>query len=814
MDNRPLAPSELRRACDASELGFASTAEIEPVDTLIGQDRAFSALAFGARIRQEGFNIFALGPSRSGRHGAIRQFLERKAAGEIVPDDWVYVNNFQAADRPTALRLPPGVGAKLKAAMAELIDDLSSAIPAMFESEDYRNRRKNIDDEFESAQESAFEQLRNKAQAQNIAILRTPMGFALAPLANGQIVKPETFNALPEAERKKIEQTIEALQEDLEATLRNVPSLEKQRRQKLRKLNSELAELVVGVSIKDIAAQFEGNAAIRPYLENVRGDLVANAEAFLRPKQEEEESAFGGAGRLMLKHPLFVRYAVNVLVSHSVDGDAAKAPVVFEERPALSNIFGRIDHRSMMGALVTDFTLIKPGALHKANGGYLVIDALRVLTEPFVWDALKRCLRKKKIEITTAADELGIATAETLVPDAIPLDIKVVLVGDRQLYYLLASLDSEFADLFKVQADFEDELKRTPEAMHDFARFVAAMVKREGLKHLTADAMARLIEEASRDAEDAERLSLRIGALADIVREAHFWALDKECPVIGKEHIERAIAERRRRSERIRDRALESITRKVLLVDSEGAKVGQVNGLSVISLGNFAFGKPSRITARVRMGAGKVVDIEREVELGGPLHTKGVLILSGYLASRFALGVPVSLWASLVFEQSYGGVDGDSASSAELYALLSALADVPIRQSLAVTGSVNQFGEVQAIGGVNEKIEGFFDICKARGLTGQQGVVIPQANRMHLMLRSDIVEAAAAGKFHVYAVSSIDEGLAILTGLPAGTRGPDGSFPPQSVNGRVEARLMEFAHARRAFGRASDTGEQPRGEMA
>ena len=808
----PLPTSALRKTCYASQLGFRSTAELEPVDDLIGQDRALSALAFGANMRQDGFNIFALGPARSGRHGAIRRFLERRAASEPVPDDWVYVNNFAAPDKPKAMRLPPGMGPRLKAAMAELVDDLSSAIPAMFDSEDYRNRRKGVDDDFEAAQEKAFEALREKAQAEDIAILRTPMGFALAPISGGQIVKPEIFNALPQAQRGEIEQKIERLQKFLEATLRDVPALEKERRQKIRKLNSELAELVVGLSIKDIASRFEGNESINAYLGEVRADLIENAELFLQPRQQEEESAFGGAAQLLTRHPLFARYALNVLVSHCSEGTLPEppcgAPVVFEEHPTLTNILGRIDHRAMMGALVTDFTMIKPGAIHKSNGGYLVVDALRVLTEPLVWDALKRCLRKKAVETTSAAEELGVSATETLSPDPIPLSIKVVLVGERQIYYLLASLDPEFEELFKVQADFDDVMERTPQATLSFAQLIATMVKRDGLMHLTSAAVARLVEEASREAEDAERLSLQIGTLADAVRESHFWATQRKQTKIDAEDVERAIKERRYRSERIRDRSLESISRKIQLVDTDGEMVGQINGLSVMSHGSLSFGKPSRITARVRMGSGKVIDIEREVELSGPIHSKGVLILSSYLASHFALESPMSLWASLVFEQSYGGVEGDSASAAELFALLSALAELPLRQSLAVTGSINQLGEVQAIGGVNEKIEGFFDLCNARGLAGKQGVLIPRANTIHLMLRPDVVEAAAQGRFHVYAIGSVGEGISLLTGREAGQRGADGAFPPDSVNGRVEARLRAFAAARQAFRRQGENGDK------
>jgi len=810
MNYRALAPQELRLICDPATLKFTSTAELEPIGGLIGQHRALTAIEFGAQIDHHGFNIFALGPTRSGRHGAIRKFLESKAAAEPVPDDWVYVNNFAAPDRPKAIRLPSGIGPKLKAAMAELIDDLSSAIPDMFESEDYRNRRKSIDDEFEMAQEKAFEELRKKGQEQEVTILRTPMGFALAPVSGGQVVKPEVFNALSQAEREAIEQKILLLQGDLERILKNVPVLEKERRKRIRKLNADLAELVVGLSISEIAGRFVGNEDIKAYLSEVRADLISNAELFLRPQQEEDEHPFDVTSHPGPRHPLFNRYAVNVLVTHCPDGaevaPACGAPVVSEEHPTLGKVFGRIDHRSMMGALVTDFSMVKAGALHRANGGYLILDALRVLMEPFVWEALKRCLRNRKVEITSAAEELSFITTTSLLPDSIPLSMKVILVGERILYYLLASLDPEFEDLFKVQADFEDVTERSPESVGLFARLMGSVAKQEGLLPLSPQAVARLVEQAAREAEDAERLSLRVGVLADILREAHFRAQKEKHELIGVDDIDRTIDERRFRSERIRDRSLEAITRKTMLIDTDGEAVGQINGLSVLSLGTLAFGKPTRITARVRVGTGKVVDIEREVELGGPLHSKGVLILSSFLASHYALSSPMSLWASLVFEQSYGGVEGDSASSAELYALLSALADVPIRQSLAVTGSVNQLGQIQAIGGVNEKIEGFFDVCRLRGLTGKQGVLIPESNRKHLMLRRDIVEAAREQKFHIYAVSTIDEGIALLTGLEAGARAADGRFPDGTINARVEAKLSQFAEMRKSFGRAVSEG--------
>jgi predicted ATP-dependent protease len=807
---KPLAADALRRRCDPALLKFKSTAELEPIGELVGQKRAIGAIEFGARIAQAGFNIFALGPSRSGRHLAVRRLLEEKAAAEPVPDDWVYVNNFAAPDRPKAMRLPSSAGLKLKAGMTELIDDLSSAIPAIFESEDYRNRRKAIDDGFETEQEKAFDGLRRKGEAQSIAILRTPMGFALAPLSGGQVVKPDVFNALPEAERDAVAKKIEALQEELEIILRNVPRLEKDRRDKIRKLNAELAEIAVGQSIGEIAARFADNQDIKAYLAAVHGDLIGNIELF----QAAAATTSGPSMRQPAPTagtPALSRYAVNVLVTHCTDpavpGPPCGAPVVSEEHPTLANVAGRIDHRSLMGALVTDFTMIKAGAMHRANGGYLIVDARKVLTEPFVWEALKRALHNRKISITTAADELGLMTTVSLAPDPIPLAIKVVLVGERLLYYLLSALDPEFDDLFKVQADFEDVTERSPETVQLFARLMGSIARREDLLPLTPEAVARLVDESAREAEDAERLSLRVGILADVLREAHFWAQAEKHEAIAGADVDRAISARRYRGERLRERSLEAVTRDIVLVDTAGEAVGQINGLSVLSTGALSFGRPTRITARVRMGSGKVVDIEREVELGGPLHTKGVLILSSFLASRYALSAPMSLWASLVFEQSYGGVEGDSASSAELYALLSALADAPIRQWLAVTGSVNQMGQVQAIGGVNEKIEGFRCVQGAR-LTAQ-GVMMPSST-WGPMLRPDVVEAAAAGTFRIHAVATVDEGIELLTGIAAGRRGGDGKFPDGTINARVETKLMQFAETRKAFGRAGEGNEERR----
>ncbi len=541
------------------------------------------------------------------------------------------------------------------------------------------------------------------------------------------------------------------------------------------------------------------------HFADVERDLIENVGLFLQNEGEEKASAFLDVSETDLSQTEFQRYSVNIIVAN---GTRSSAPVIFEEHPTLGNLLGRIEHLSQMGALVTNFSLIKPGALHQANGGYIVLDARKVLSEPFAWDALKRALRGSAIRIESAADQFGLGTTVTLDPEPIPLDVKVVLIGERHLYDLLFQLDPDFSELFKVEADFEDRWERSIQNEQHTTRLFASIIKSEKLLPLDASGAAAMVEEAARLADDAERLSLQVGQLKDLLQEADFWAEDAGHTAIGHNDVDRAIRERIRRHDQVRKRVFEAIERDTLLISTDGTTVGQVNGLAVTGHGGFIFGRPSRITARVRMGSGKVIDIEREVELGGPLHSKGVMILASYLHANFALDLPVSLWASLVFEQSYGGVDGDSASSAELYALLSALSEIPIKQSLAVTGSVNQLGHVQAIGGVNEKTEGFFDICQSRGLTGEQGVLIPTANVKNLMLRKDVVEAAKMGNFHIYPVKTIDEGIEILTDKAAGQRGPTGRYEPDTINNLVDQKLRAFAEARRAFAKNNkDDGE-------
>jgi lon-related putative ATP-dependent protease len=790
---RPLPASELRRVVSPGSLGFKTTDELVPITGLIGQERALKAIQFGVGIRSYDFNMFVLGPPASGKTTAVKAHLGPKAAEAPPPPDWVYVYNFENPNRPKALQLPSRRAKTLAKGLVAALDELRGVLPARFESEDYQARRRAIDEQFRSGNEEALEALSKKAQGQNIALLRTPTGFAMAPMHEGKVVKPEVFNALPEGMRRDVETKIGALEKELAAILERLPKADKKRRQQLSELNEEIATSAVRDAVMELHAAFSDLPDAASYLEAAAHDMVRNVALFLATG--EEENALVRRPADSAQDPRFRRYLINVMAAN---GDTtAGAPVIEENNPTYGNVVGRIEHLAQMGTLVTDFLLIKPGALHRANGGYLLVDARRLLLSPFAWEALKRAIKSREIRIEQPTEVSGLISTQTLDPEPIPLDVKVVLFGDRELYYLLAAHDPDFPRFFKVQADFDDTIARSSENDNAYGRLLASVVKEYGLKPLDAAAVARVIDEGARLADDREKLSIELGRLSDIVREADYWSSQAGRKITGRPDVARAIEEHIQRADRLRDRAQESIARGIVLVDTEGAAVGRINGLSVLQLGSFSFGRPSRITARVRLGSGRVTDIEREAKLGGPLHSKGVMILWGFLAGRYALDARLALAATLVFEQSYGGVDGDSASSAELYALLSALSEVPIKQSLAVTGSVNQQGEVQAIGGVNEKIEGFYDVCRGRRLDGEQGVLIPKSNVQHLMLREDVVEAVKNGQFSIYAVSTIDEGIEVLTGVKAGERGADGTFPTGSINRLVENKLKSYAERSR-----------------
>ncbi|MBW8269285.1 Lon protease family protein [Caldovatus aquaticus] len=806
-----LPAERLYRPADLSALAFTTTAELEPLQGLAGQARAREAVRLGTQIAADGFNIFAVGPGAARVGEALRELLREAAARRPAPPDWVYVNNFAVPHRPVALALPAGRAPALRAALSGLIDELRAALPALFESEDYQRRRSAIEASFQGEAERRFAALGEKAAAKGVAILRTPMGFAVAPAREGKVVPPDEFAAWPPERQAEMRAAIEEIEKDLEETLRGIPRIEKERRDAVRALDRETAKLAIDQAIEEAKAPFADLPRVLEHLEAVRADLLDHAPLFL------EAQALPPDGGMPVGLPAgprsmspFDRYDVNVLVTRPAE---AGAPVIEELHPTLGNLVGRVEHIPVQGALITNFRLIKPGSLHRANGGTILIDARALLMEPFSWAALKRALLQRRITIEDVAQHIGLTSTVSLEPDPIPLDVKVVLVGERLLHYLLAALDPDLDRHFKIVADFDDEAARSPESEAMLARMIGTIAREEGLRPLDRGAAARAVEHAARLAEDAERLTLLTERLRDLVVEADHWAGLAGRAAIAREDVERTIAEQRRRLARVHELAREAILRDIALIATTGSRVGQVNGLSVITIGGQAFGRPTRITARVRPGSGRIVDIEREVALGGPLHAKGVLILTGFLSGRYALDAPMSLYASLVFEQSYGGVEGDSASCAELLALLSALSGLPLRQDLAVTGSVNQHGDVQAIGGVNEKIEGFFEVCRARGLTGTQGVVIPHANVQHLMLHADVVEACAAGRFAIYPVRRIDEAAALLTGRPAGVRGPDGAYPEGSVNRLVEERLRRFAAARRAMheGAAAEAGPEEGG---
>ncbi len=784
----PLPSDRLRHRCDPAVFPFATTLDARGEDAPLGQEQALEAVRFGIGIRRAGYNLFVLGPPGLGKHTLVRRLLDERADGEPVPDEWAYVQCFATPYTPRALRLPPGRAAALAKDMDQLVDELKSAIPAAFESDAYRARLEEIEHSSRERQENAFKALGSDAEKEGVALLQTPNGFAFGPMKEGEVIGPDDYEQLPDAEKKRLEAAVAGFQERLQKIIRQIPQWRREHRERVKALEAEVGAAAVGQWVDGVKERHADLPAVTAYLDAVRDDVLAHLDTFRKPAEAPSPPFADG-------EDFFRRYKVNVLVGR---GEATGAPVVFEDNPTHGNLIGRVEHLPQWGALVTDFTLIKPGALHRANGGYLLLDAREVLLQPFAWEALKRALRAREVRVESLGQALSLISTVSLEPEPIPLDVKVVLFGDRTLYYLLSDQDPDFPELFKVAADFEEEMPRTPEAAGRYAALVATLVRAEGLLPFGRDAVARLLEEASREAEDAERLSTRTAGLADLLRESDFLAREAGREAVSGEDVREAVAARVRRADRLRRRYQEEMLRGTVLMDTDGERVGQVNGLVVYDLGSFAFGQPSRITATTRMGEGDVVNIEREVELSGPIHSKGVLILSAFLAQRYARERALSLSATLAFEQSYGEVDGDSASVAELAALLSSLAEVPVRQSLAVTGSINQHGEVQAIGGVNEKIEGFFDLCRERGLTGEQGVVIPAANVKHLMLRDDVVEAAARGDFHVWAVTSVDEALTLLTGLPAGEIGPDGQAPQGSLNAAVIARLEEFERLRHA----------------
>ena len=791
-----LPPEVLYTACDPAALRFASTEELPDLDAAQIHGRAVEAMHLGLDMPHAGYNLFVLGETGSGRHAIIQQLLEAERQNGQPPADWCYVYNFADATHPDLLRLPCGRGPRLRDDMQQFVEALTPAINAVFQSDAYRARIEALQEEAKQREMAALKALGDEATQVGIGLVGTPNGFVLVPMKEGEApLSQEEFEKLPEERKREFAEHMKTLHEQLHKLMSEFPRWRQETLNRMKQAGSDALRATVTHMVEDIKPPYTDLPEVGNYLDAVLQDIVESGESLRASSHSEgdtETTTYSGSISVQ-------RYLVNLLVANPPSG---ARPVVYEDHPTLQNLLGRIENVVHMGTLVSNFTLIRAGALHRANGGFLILDAMKVLSQPYAWEGLKRCLKSGSVRIESLSDLIGLTSTVQLEPEPVPLNLKIVLIGERLVYYLLSQYDPDFSALFKINADMESEIARNPDNTAAYARLIATLARRDQLRPLSAPAVARIIEHAARLASDAQRLSTQTQPLDDLMREADHVASQAQAPLIERSHVEAALAAHQHRHERIRERYQEQILRNQILVDTTGEHVGQVNGLAVIVLGESTFAHPVRITATVRVGEGEVIDIEREVKLGGPIHSKGVLILSAFMASRFGWRMPLSLKASLVFEQSYGGVEGDSASLAELTALLSALAGVPLRQSLAVTGSVNQFGVVQPVGGINEKIEGFFEICAARGLTGEQGVLIPASNVCHLMLRPEVVDAVRAGRFRIWAVSNVDEALALLTGLPAGEPDAQGQMPEGSVNARIAAGLDKLAQLRREFARS------------
>jgi len=795
-----LVAKQLRRRCDPESFPFETTADVDPLEEIIGQERAVRAIRFGLDIQSPGYNVFVAGLSGTGKGSIVRRFLTKLSADEAVPDDVLYVHNFEDPDSPHALFLPAGQGHRLRAALAELIADLQEQVPKAFEGKEYEEQRRRTAERHQERKQELLDKLEGVARERGFELKSTPMGFRTVPIHDGKPLTQEEYEGMEEAPRSELDEQMEELEKEVREVMAEVKLVDQAMKEQLRDLNQQVAMNVLGTLMLDLKRNYADYPSVSEYLQEVQKDIVDNIEHF----RETEEAPMPIPGlRLPRQEPDFSRYQVNVVVDNS---HTEGAPVVFESNPTFTNLVGRIERRAQFGALLTDFTMIRAGSLAKANGGYLVLNVEDMLRNPHVYEALKRAVRDREVRIEDLSERYGLFATQTLKPEPIPLHAKVILLGNPMWYQLLFAYDEEFAKVFKVKADFDSQTDRDEGTALQMAAFIARFVEEEGLRHMDRTAVAAIVEQASRMVEDQEKMSLRFSDLTDLMREAAYWAAQEDAEFVSYKHVCRAAEEHEFRAGLVKERVQELIRREVLLVDTEGEVVGQVNGLAVHMLGHYAFGRPSRITAAVHLGRDGVVNIERRSGMSHSTHDKGVLILSGFLGERFAQQRPMSLSAALTFEQSYGEVAGDSASSTELYCLLSALADVPIKQGIAVTGSVNQKGEVQAIGGVNHKIEGYFDVCKQRGLNGEQGVMMPASNVQHLMLRTDVVEAVENGDFHVWAVSTIDEGIEVLTGLPAGERKEEGGWTQGSINDLVDQRLEDLGQRLRDWGKASEKG--------
>ena len=798
-----LKAEDLYPALNTDLLDFETTQTLPPFNEAIGQQRAIQAIQFFTNVQADGYNLFCVGADGIGKQSLVLRLLKKSAPHQKTPQDWCYVNNFEISHKPKAISLPAGRGPAFAKDVQKLIKELTSVLPKTFSNASYKAQVKKIEDKFQKQKTAYFDSLQSLATGKNVSILRMPVGLVVAPTLNGEVLTTEAFDKLPEEKRTQILKELNETQAKLEIAIRDVPKWEQKQREELAALEDSLSNEAISHLIDELKSKYERLSSVQSFIKDLNKDILENIDLFVpdsfedgTEKNEKEEEENKSSSKTVFDSKkeeafseAFSRYKVNVLVTHK---PRTGAPITVLNNPKLSALVGRMERVQKMGILMTDFSLIKAGALHEANGGYLIIEAKTLLQQPQAWESLKRALSLKKILIEAAGDDSGVMSTTILEPEPIDLNIKVVLIGTPDIYYMLSENDPDFSDLFKVEAYFTSTIYKTDDNIKNYATLLGSLARDKNLFPLTKEAVGRLIAYSSRLSDDQKKLTTHFSKMIDIIQEANYFSLLNSNKRIEAEDISRAVIAKNKRSDRVQENLLEQIKRGTILIKTDGLAIGQINGLAVHDFGNFCFGRPSRITCQVSIGKGEVINIEREVDLSGSIHSKGVLILTSLLNSRFGQKTPLSLDANIVFEQSYGEIDGDSASCAEFYCLMSAIGGFPLKQSLAVTGSLNQFGEVQAVGGVNEKVEGFFDVCLQNGLTGEQGVILPLSNKDNLILRPDVIKAVRDGKFHIYGITHVDEGLEILSGLNAGSLDENGKYPENSINGLVDKKLTEY----------------------
>lgn len=784
-ENFKLEPCDLRCICDAKIFNFKDTSEVEPLDVVIGQERAVKAIDFGLNMKSPGYNIFVTGIEGTGKSTIVQDIINQHAKTLTTPDDWCMVNNFKDEYVPKAIAVPPGRATRFSKMMNNLVEDLKREIPKAFGEESYQQRQTEIKNKYSEQSREIFKRVEKFATERNLRINRTSTGYQPVPFLDDKPLTPEEFRKLPEEKQAEIDANIRSVREETDSVVREINKINQEMQKDLEKLMEEIALFVAWDRLQVIKEEFKDCKDILVYLDEVREDVVENVKDFLA-----EQEGSGQTKDLLVQAPKagFQKYQVNVLIDQrGVEG----APVIFETNPTYQNVFGQLEKRAYMGTLMTDFTMVKSGSLLKANGGFLIMEIESVLMNTFVWEALKRALQNKQLFIEDMPTSMGFGSA-SLRPQAIPLEIKVIILGGYYPFQILQNYDSKFNKIFKVRADFDHEVERTERTAQQYAQFVARVCQEEDLLPLTPEGVVAVVEFGEKYTSNKSKLSIRFGPIMAILKEADYWARKDNATIVTDAEVIKAFKEYRFRYNLYEEKIHENYVDDTIMIDVDGEVVGQVNALSIYQIGDISFGRPSRITAETYMGKQGVVNIEREAKLSGKTHDKGVMILSGFLGRTFAQQYPLSLSISITFEQSYGGVDGDSASSTELYAIISSLSGIPIKQGIAVTGSVNQKGKIQAIGGVNHKVEGFFDVCQAKGLNGKQSVMIPQSNVKNLMLKKEVIDAVEEGKFHLYKVSTVEEGIEILTGVPAGNPDEEGNYPEGTVFGEVQKKLKEY----------------------